>query len=369
MQKEMFQNGEDAIFRLRNLYESYGYSQFKMLKFEEYDLYVKNKDFLISDEIITFTDTNGKLMALKPDVTLSIIKNFKPDLLGVQKVYYNENVYRVSGETKSFKEIMQLGIECMGQVDEYCLFEVLLLAAKSLKALSRDAVLDLSHFGLVTDLIDSLGVDSTVKQQLLELLGEKNAHAIRALCKREGVSDEKASLLDLLVSTYGEPSAVFPVLKKRFVTSDAMEKISQLERLCLRLSEAGYADILRVDFSEVCNANFYNGIVFRGFLKGISTWILSGGQYDRLMQKMNRSAAAVGFGVYLDLLEELQGEKAEFDVDVLLLYDSADRIEDVYRAFSELSQTHQSVLVQNKIPDKLRYQRLYRVTEQGAKIV
>ena len=67
--------GEIAIYKLRELYESFGYSQYKMSKFEEYDLYVRNKSFLVSDHIITFTDTDGKLMALKPDVTLSIVKN------------------------------------------------------------------------------------------------------------------------------------------------------------------------------------------------------------------------------------------------------------------------------------------------------
>ena len=66
---------EAAVYRLRGLYEAYGYSQYKMSKFEEYDLYVQNKSFLVSDHIITFTDTSGKLMALKPDVTLSIVKN------------------------------------------------------------------------------------------------------------------------------------------------------------------------------------------------------------------------------------------------------------------------------------------------------
>lgn len=64
---------EKVIFGLRGLYRSYGYTQYKMSKFEEYDLYANNKDFLISDSVITFTDTNGKLMALKPDVTLSIM--------------------------------------------------------------------------------------------------------------------------------------------------------------------------------------------------------------------------------------------------------------------------------------------------------
>ena len=75
---------------LRTLYHRFGYCHYKMSKFEEYSLYAKNTDFLGSDAILSFTDTTGRLMALKPDVTLSIISNSK-DIPGqVQKVYYDE---------------------------------------------------------------------------------------------------------------------------------------------------------------------------------------------------------------------------------------------------------------------------------------
>ena len=64
---------EKIGFLLRSLYAGTGYSRYRMGKFEEYDLYSRNKDFLFSEGVITFTDTNGRLMALKPDVTLSIM--------------------------------------------------------------------------------------------------------------------------------------------------------------------------------------------------------------------------------------------------------------------------------------------------------
>ena len=94
----VLKNDERAVFTLRSLYQSYGYAHYKMSKFEEYELYAKNKNFLISENIITFTGAGGKLMALKPDVTLSIVKNSK-DTAGVKKVYYNENVYRMSKDS------------------------------------------------------------------------------------------------------------------------------------------------------------------------------------------------------------------------------------------------------------------------------
>ena len=153
---------EQAAFALRGLYEGYGYAPYKMSKFEEYDLYVRNKEFLISDGVITFTDTDGKLMALKPDVTLSIIKNGE-DIPGCkQKVYYNETVYRAAGASHRIKEIMQTGIECIGDVDMYDICEVVTLAAASLASVSPRFVLDISHLGILSALLDDITPDKQV---------------------------------------------------------------------------------------------------------------------------------------------------------------------------------------------------------------
>ena len=100
---------ERAVYKMRELYRSYGYLQYKVSKFEEYDLYAKNKSFLVSDKLLTFTDTNGKLMALKPDVTLSIIKNVVANENASYKVYYDERVYRTTANGDGFHEIMQTG--------------------------------------------------------------------------------------------------------------------------------------------------------------------------------------------------------------------------------------------------------------------
>ena len=98
---------------LQKLYRGYGYIPYKMSRFEEYDLYVRNKDFLVSDQIITFSDRSGRLLALKPDVTLSIVKNAPEQPGVVQKVYYQENVYR------DYREILQAGLECVGDLGDY----------------------------------------------------------------------------------------------------------------------------------------------------------------------------------------------------------------------------------------------------------
>ncbi len=47
--------------RLNRLYEQYGYRKFKMSRFEDYDLYAQNRDFLKKGHIITFTDAMAPL--------------------------------------------------------------------------------------------------------------------------------------------------------------------------------------------------------------------------------------------------------------------------------------------------------------------
>ena len=117
--QSILKSEEKAVFALRDLYRAYGYLPFRMSKFEEFEYYIRNKDFLVSDRIITFTDTNGRLLAMKPDVTLSILKHDEDAPGCKQKVCYNENVYRISGASKTYREILQCGLECIGDVGSY----------------------------------------------------------------------------------------------------------------------------------------------------------------------------------------------------------------------------------------------------------
>ncbi len=365
----VLKNDERAIFGLRSLYSRYGYSQYKMNKFEEYDLYVRNKDFLVSDNIITFTDTSGKLMALKPDVTLSIIKNGK-DVPGVlEKVYYDENVYRVSRGSQSFREIMQVGLECIGDIDDYCIYEVISLAAKSLESISGDFVLDISHLGLISEVISNLEISKSAEKEIIKCLSEKNAHGISAICEREGADKETSELLLKLTSTYGKLSDVLPVLREMFTKDGVLcERARELIDISAMLSKCDFADKLRIDFSVVNDMNYYGGMVFKGFISGIPTGILSGGRYDKLMSKMGRKSGAIGFAVYLDMLERLSTKASEYDVDAVVLYDESTDMSALCDCLSMLT-ARGSVMAQKAVPENIKYRQLLRVRERGVEIL
>lgn len=366
----VLKNDEKAIFELRTLYQKHGYSRYKMNKFEEYDLYVRNKDFLVSDNIITFTDTNGKLMALKPDVTLSIIKNGKDKQGVLEKVYYNENVYRVSKGSKSYKEIMQVGLECIGDIDDFCIYEVICLAAESLANISPDYVLDISHMGIVSQIISEIGLSHAGESELLKCIAEKNIHGILALCEKEGIAKERISLICAIVNTSGRLEEVIPELEGIFAENEQFSEIGlKFIKIARVLSKCEFAGNLRVDFSVINDMNYYGGIVFKGFVSGIPTGILSGGEYNKLMQKMGRRSGAIGFAVYLDMLERLSTVNFDYDVDAIVLYDENTDIEALKNCINMLATNGNRVLAQKEIPENIKYKQLLRIRERGVEIL
>ena len=109
--------------------------------------------------------------------------------------------------------------------------------------------------------------------------------------------------------------------------------------------------------------NYYNGIIFQGFINGIPTAVLRGGQYDRLMAKMGRAGGgAVGFAVYLDELETRTGAERA-DVDVLLLYRPGDDVAKLDRAVHALTAQGKTVSAQRVKPAKLRCNSVLRLED------
>ena len=318
MSEKVLTREERVAIALRSLYKQYGYLPYKMNKFEAYDLYVANKDFLVGDGVITFNDTDGKLLALKPDVTLSIIKN-GDDGEVKQKVFYNENVYRISGDSKQFKEFMQVGLECIGEVGVYEVYETLYLAIKSLAEISENFVLDVSHLGLVSGILQSVGAGERFNAKAMKLIAEKNLHELIALCTAYSVEKENTEKLTTLIKAYGKADKVLAQILPLCDSEETKKAYNELSTVLSLLGKD--ADKLRLDFSVVNDQKYYNGIVFQGFVDGVYKSVLSGGRYDKLLALMKRKGGAIGFAVYLDLLEEMEKETSLFDTDTLILAD------------------------------------------------
>ena len=318
---DILRQEERTVRSLRALYSRYGYRPYRMSKFEEYDLYAENRSFLPDGGVITFTDTNGRLMALKPDVTLSIAKNLTAEPGAPVRVYYDESVYRAPDRQLGFQEITQAGLEYLGEVDDYAMGEVVMLAARSLAAIAPGCVLDLSHMGYVNGLIGALGVSEPVRAELLRAISGRNAHGIREICAGAGAAGAPAERLCRAVEIYGPLRGCLPLLQGLSVNGETERAVRELSELAGTLESFGAPEGVNLDLSAVSDTEYYNGLLFKGYVPGAPAAVLSGGRYDSLLRKLGKPGGAIGFAVYLNLLERLWPEEEEgYDADVLLLY-------------------------------------------------
>ncbi len=359
---------ERIAYALRELYENLGYSRFKMGKFEEYELYLRNKDFLSGERMITFTDADGTLLALKPDVTISIIRSTREGDKELRKVYYHETVYRTGRGEQRFREIMQTGLECVGALDDYQVFEVISLAVRSLALISPDYRLSLSHMGLLSGLMTQAGVEEDDFPLVLACIRGKNAAELLAFCRDRALSEEARSLLRLLVDTYGRMDEVLAILEPYCTGMQARAALAELGVMARLLKAADLEARVCLDFSVVNDMGYYNGIVFQGFVKGLADGVLSGGRYDKLVEKMGKQSGAIGFAIGLNDLERLDTSARDFDVDLLLLYDETTDLTDLMARALQAQQTGQRVMVQRQEGTRLMARAVLDLREGGEKL-
>jgi len=311
----MLKPQERYSLQLRMLYEKAGFRQYHMGRFEEYGLYQENRRFLSSEQVITFTDLDGRLLALKPDVTLSIAKNAQIEAGDCGRFYYSENVYRPSQESHTFREISQMGLECIGAVDDAVTAQAVSLALESLAVLGQDFVLELSHMGFVSGLLDAVGAPENIRPRLLNCIRDHNRHELLKCAAEGGLSKQGTDALCRLSMLSGAWESVLAEAEPLALNAPMGAALEELRTLCEALS--AQAQHLRLDLSLVNDMEYYNGLVLQGYLAGLPRAVLKGGRYDPLAGQFRKDAKAIGFALYLDELTRLS-EGSEPEETVML---------------------------------------------------
>ena len=322
---------------LNELYERFGYRKYKMTRFEPYDLYAENRDFLKSEQLITFTDLDGTLLALRPDITLSIMKSNNGE---DEKVYYNETVYRP--KDRHYREILQAGIEYIGLIDLYAEAEVIALAAQSLGLISDEYVIRVSDAAFLRQMFDSMELSEGTVARVLQLFAAKNISGIDELAAAGRMTSASAATLKSLAGLYMPFGKGVKELERYAISNSGAKIVSHLGALADVLAGFGVTDRIYLDFSLVNSMDYYNGVIFQGAVRDIPFTVLWGGRYDRLPEKMGRRVGAIGFSLDLDTVEDYRRTSREYDVDILLVYTGEDPA-DVAARVKELTEAGNTV--------------------------
>ena len=264
---------------------------------------------------------------------------------------------------------MQTGLEVISNIDTYTQCEVIMLAMRSMESISDDYILDLSHMRFLESLLENCGIEADSMETFFGLIGSKNVPAIKALCKTQGISEQGCQALCKVTSMY---LPIKEALKEiaDIVDGEKMNKTySELCDICSVMDQFGLIEKLYLDFSVVNDMNYYDGIIFKGFVNGIPDSILSGGRYDRVVERFGKKTNAIGFAVYLDKLERFGEQSEDFDVDVMLWYDADVAPSKIIEAVRKLNGEGKSVKTVSTPDKSTRYRKLLKLSDKGGEII
>lgn len=312
-----------VLLDIRKMYDLYGYKRISLPSFEEYDLYNENKDF-IDRNILTVMSPNGKLLALRPDITLSVAKKISKDQsLKYSKIYYQENTYNLTKYT-GYEEDEQLGIELIGKESVFLDFEIVDLAVKSLDIINEKSLIVLSHAGFISSIFDNLNLEYEVKEEIFDCINKKNSHDIKKILENNKfISENVKELIYKIPELSGDLDDITKELSKYGINDNIKKILLELKQLNNLLLKFHKKSKIVFDFSVIKNLNYYNGIILQGYIEGFSNVILTGGRYDRLFEKFGVDTGAVGFAILTDSLKGYYKDEDKNDFEILIAYDDS----------------------------------------------
>lgn len=313
-------NENSIVSNLINIYERFGFKKIKLSKFEDYNLYNNNKDFLQTEHILTFMNLNGNLKSLRPDVTLSIVKKvLKDNEKETQKIYYIEDIYKIV--SNEYKEIPQVGVEIIGKLNNYSNLEIISMAIESLKSINKNYILEISNIDFISAIFDEIDLEENLKIEILNNIYLKNKHDLEKLLNKNVDNKYKKYILSF-IELSGNYKDILKKLKSLIINKKMQKSYEELKSLSFVFELYNNFDKILLDFSIESQLGYYNGIIFKGYIKESNDIILSGGRYDKLLNKFNSNKNAIGFAIYMDKLYE-KNKTSDF-IDILILYKSGD---------------------------------------------
>ena len=315
---------DEAVSRLTAMFRSRGYRQVMTPAIEFYDVFGSSGTYFPQENMYKLTDNRGRLMVMRPDCTIPIARLAATRLTAMPmplRLYYSQNVYRMGHDERGKRdEIFQTGVELIGSNSLRSDLEIVELAASGLSDLNGESFrIEICHIGYFKALIDSLDTDDATKEEIRQSVEQKNYAALNDLLEQFG-SSKAAAALKYLPRLFGGEE-VFEKAYSLFAENGAKESLDYLKAIYETLCQLELEDRVPIDLGLVNQAEYYTGIIFRGYLDGIGEPVLSGGRYDNLIQDFGASLSATGFAVTVDLVTGAVGLSAQKAPDILVFAD------------------------------------------------
>ena len=311
-----YYSGSEARLRraiqntLVSIFDGWSYEEITTPTLDYYSLFEHGMGRSQAHHAFRFTDTDGRMLAIRPDVT-SLVARAAATLFAERKrplrLCYVAPVFRQQPQSHAEwrRESTQIGCEMIGANSSAADIEILAIVCEVLERLNLDrhCSITLNDVEVFNGIAEELNLLPDARNEMRELIDTRNTTDLQLFLARH--------------STLGDWQAFAQLIQlsgKRKTLSDACRLITnarsrsaldRLERLWSVIELLQLEDRFEIDLGDVSRLDYYTGLTFKIYVSGAGTRVGSGGRYDGLTASFGRAEPAVGFVLELDALTEL----------------------------------------------------------------
>lgn len=309
-----------------SIFDGWSYEEVTTPTVDYYSLFEHGMGRSQAHHAFRFSDTDGRMLAIRPDVT-SLIARAAATLFAERerplRLCYVAPVFRQQPQSHAEwkRESMQIGGELIGANSSAADMEILAIICEVLERLGLDqhCSITLNDVEVFNGIAEQLKLSPDSRDEMRELVDTRNAADLgRFLARYSSVADSQA--FAQLIRLSGK-RRILSEARRLITNSRSRHALDRLERLWSVIESLQLTDRFEIDFGDVSRLDYYTGLTFKIYVSGAGTRVGSGGRYDELTASFGRAEPAVGFVLELDALTDVLQRRSN---ESSLIRESAD---------------------------------------------
>jgi ATP phosphoribosyltransferase regulatory subunit len=305
--------------RLRRAVEDTAMSVFDGWSYEEvvtpsvdyYALFEQGMGHTEAHRAFRFTDSDGQLLALRPDVTSAVARaaaTLLADRPRPLRLCYAAPVFRQHQQSHAEwrRESTQLGCELIGAGGPAADLEVLAIAAEILSRLGlpEKFLITINSVEVFNGIAERLGLNDEAREQMRALVDTRDTSELNRFLHSYAISEEERTVFASLMQLTGKRE-ILNQARQVITNARSVAALDALEELWQVIESLGLSDLFDIDLGDVSELDYYTGLIFKVFIQGAGARAGRGGRYDRLIANFGRTEPAIGFILDLDALTDV----------------------------------------------------------------
>jgi len=316
---EEYYQYEEIRNKIKELFESFGYSCIEVPIVEYTELHLKKSGQEIISKMYTFKDYGNRDVCLRPELTASVVRAFINSLQNNPlpvKFYYIGPAFRYdTPQLGRYRQFTHAGIELIGSKSPISDAEIISIACLGLQLLGLENYrVVIGHMGFILELLDSLQLNLKIKSFLIDSMEQlSKGKEINDIIKQLKVTRQKPQLdkalefIQELRQIKGIAADIFLQIEKLLIkyrlNSNPLEELKKIIKNLEFFPEIDWSKIT-IDLGFGRGLQYYTGMIFEVYCDalGAENQICGGGRYDELIRTLGgkKNIPALGFAYGLE---------------------------------------------------------------------